>query len=397
MALLLTACGSDDEASGNGGDAGDGGNGGSIDVGILTSLSGPGAAAAAGSIRGAQARLDAYEGAGDGCAPDLDFSLVEADDTSSAQGALAGAQKLVQQDDVDALINVSAFFYGAAPFLTTQASTVPVIGGAWDGAQEWKDTDDNLFASSAVPAADVAYATPGEFLESQDASTVAFIGYTTPSSQAGVANAIEATEAVGLETGYTNTSVQIGSTDVGPLVLGILDSGADAVYTTINFDTSLALVAGLKQSGWDGTFVSPTGYGADLLASEPAVQIGQGVVFQSLFTPVEQGTEATEMLKTALQASGNESGVPGFYESQGWFAADLLLYGFEQAGCDAGREQVIATLQDTDDWDAGGLYPAPVPQTTTEYDEQCTFFVRLEGDGFVPIEGADPVCGGTLS
>src|SRR5688572_4769436 len=88
-ALVLSACGSDDEESGGGGGGG-GGAGGTLDVGILTALSGPGAAAAEASIRGAEARFAAYEEAGEGCAGDLDFNIVEADDTSSPQGALAG-------------------------------------------------------------------------------------------------------------------------------------------------------------------------------------------------------------------------------------------------------------------------------------------------------------------
>ncbi|MGY1743882.1 MULTISPECIES: ABC transporter substrate-binding protein [unclassified Blastococcus] len=396
VALVLSACGSDDEDSGDGGGGG-GGGGGTIDVGILTSLSGPNATAAQGSIRGAQARFDAYEEAGEGCAADLDFSIVEADDTSSAQGALAGAQKLIQQDQVFAMINVSAFFYGASPFLTTQASTVPVFGGAWDGAQEWSAPDNNLFNSSLVPNYEKTFTTAGDFLQSQGATKVAGIAYVSPSSQAGLEQAINSIEAADLQVGYTNNSVQFGSTDVGPLVLGILDSGDDAVYTTINFDTSLALVGGLKQAGWNGVFVAPTGYGADLLGSEPAVQAGQGVIFANAFTPIEVGTEATEQLKTALEAAGNEFGIPGFYESQGWFGADLLLHGLEEAGCDATQEELISTLQETDDWDAGGLYPQPVPQSTVDYDQQCSYYVQLEGDGFVVLNDDEPFCGEAVS
>jgi ABC-type branched-subunit amino acid transport system substrate-binding protein len=401
LAVTASACGSDDEDDGGGGGGGGGGDTGSgpttQDVGILTSLSGPNATAAAGSIRGAQARFDAYAEAGEGCAGDVDFSIVEADDTSSPQGALAAAQKLIQQDEVFAMINVSAFFYGASPFLVSQASTVPVFGGAWDGAQEWSAPDNNLFNSCFVPDYETVFTGAGEFLASQGATKVAGIAYVSPSSQAGLESGFASIEAAGLERGYENNSVQFGSTDVGPLVLGILESGDDAVYTTINFDTSLALVAGLKQSGWDGVFIAPTGYGADLLGSEPAVAAGQGVIFSNAFTPVENDTPATQQLSAALQAAGNESGIPGFYESQGWFGADLLIHGLEEAGCDATQEELISTLQGTDDWDAGGLYPQVVRQSTVEYDEQCSYYVQLEGDGFVPLNDGEPICGTAVS
>ncbi|RBY85859.1 ABC transporter substrate-binding protein [Blastococcus sp. TF02A-26] len=388
-ALVLSACGSDDEETGGGGG---GGGGGTLKVGVLTSLSGPAATAAAGSIRGAEARFAAYEEAGEGCAGDLDFELVQADDTTSAQGALAGAQKLVQQDEVFSILTISPFFAGAAPYLTTQASDVPVFGGAWDGAEQWTGEDNNLFNSGPVPDYETVYSSYGEFFSEQGATKVAGIAYVSPSSQAGLEAGLASIEDAGLEIGYTNNSVQFGSTDVGPLVLGILDSGADAVYTTINFDTSLALVAGLKQAGWDGTFVSPTGYGADLLSSEPAVEIGQGVIFSNAFTPVEVGSEATQAMQSALQAEGNESGIPGFYESQGWFGADLFLHGLEEAGCDTDQAGLISTLQGVDDWDANGLYPRPVKQSTTEVDEQCSYYVTLEGDSFVPLSD-EPLCG----
>ena len=70
-------------------------------------------------------------------------------------------------------------------------------------------------------------------------------------------------------------------------------------------------MAGLKQSGWDGVFIAPTGYGADLLGSEPAVAAGQGVIFSNAFTPVENDTPATQQLSEALQAAGNEVLVAG--------------------------------------------------------------------------------------
>jgi ABC-type branched-subunit amino acid transport system substrate-binding protein len=392
-ALVLSACGSDDEETG--GEGGGGGlTSGTLDVGLLTSLSGPAATASEASVRGADARFQAYEAADGECAEAFDFNLVETDDGSTVQGALAGAQKLVQQDDVDALISVSAFFFGASPFLTTQAADVPVFGGAWDNAPEWSNTDDNLFSSFPVPNYDLTYDAAGEWLKGLGATKVAGIAYNNSSSQGGLETAFRSIEAAGLERGYVNDTVPFGSTDVGPLVLGVLDSGADAVYTGTNFDTSLALLAGLRQSGWDGIFSSPTGYGADLLASEPAVQAGQGMVISSSFVPIELGTEAGTVMKDALEEyAGNEFGIPGFYESQGWFAADLFLHGLEKNGCDAGAESLISTLQTTDDWDANGLYATPVPQSTVSYEEQCSYYVTLEGDGFVPLNDGEPFCG----
>jgi branched-chain amino acid transport system substrate-binding protein len=391
VALVAAGCGS--AGGSDGGSAG--GNGGTIKVGLMTALSGPGAAAAADSIRGAEARFAAYEEDGKGCAGALDFKLVEADDASSAQGALSGAQKLVQQDKVFGMLNVSAFFYGASPWLTTQGKTTPVFGGAWDGAKEWAAPDNNLFNTGQVPNYDVVYSTAGDYLTSQGATKVAGIAYVSPSSQAGLANGLKGISAAGIDIGYTNNSVPFGSTDVGPLVLGIIESGADALYLTINPDTAFAVVGGLKQANYPlKAIMAPTGYGADLLESAPAVQAGQGVTFSTAITPIELQTDATKRMQQALiDHTDNASGIPGFYESQGWLAADLFLYGFEKAGCDATQAEYIAALQGDQDWDANGLYPKPIPQDTVKYDEQCSFYVKLEGEAFVPVEGAMPLCG----
>jgi branched-chain amino acid transport system substrate-binding protein len=54
-------------------------------------------------------------------------------------------------------------------------------------------------------------------------------------------------------------------------------------------------------------------------------------------------------------------------------------------------------MQQDKDWDANGLYPKPIPQTTTKYDEQCSYYVKLQGEGFVPVEGAQPLCGKPVS
>jgi ABC-type branched-subunit amino acid transport system substrate-binding protein len=393
VALVAAGCGSD-----NGGGSSGGGSS-TIKVGLLTALSGPGSAAAAAAVRGAQARFAAYEEDGKGCAGKLDFQLDKADDASSAQGALSGTQKLVQQDKVYGMLTISAFFYGASPWLTTQGKTTPVIGGAWDGAKEWTSTDDNLFNSAQVPDYTTVYSLAGDYLTSQGASKVAGIAYVSPSSQAGLTNGFKSIEAAGLKKGYYNDSVPFGSTDVGPLVLGIIDSGADALYLTINPDTAFAVVAGLKQANYPlKAIVAPTGYGADLLQSAPAVQAGQGVSFSTAITPIETKTPATKRLQKALiDHSDNKSGIPGFYESQGWLTSDLFLHGLEEAGCDASQADYIKKMQQDKDWDANGLYPKPIPQTTTKYDEQCSYYVKLQGEGFVPVEGAQPLCGKPVS
>jgi branched-chain amino acid transport system substrate-binding protein len=252
-----------------------------------------------------------------------------------------------------------------------------------------------MFASAPVADSKVSYTTTGEYLKSQGATKVAGIAYVSPSSQAGLEQGFRSIEAAGMKRAYSNNSVPFGSTDVGPIVLGIIDSGADALNLNINPDTAFAVAAGLKQANYPlKAFVSPTGYGADLLQSAPAVQAGQGVSFATSITPIELQTPGTKRLQRALTTfTDNKSGIPGFYESQGWLSADLFLHGLEAAGCDATQTEYIKKMQQDTTWDANGLYAQPIPQNVVHYGKTCTYFVKLEGEKFVPVEGATPLCG----
>ncbi len=70
------------------------------------------------------------------------IQYVVVDDTSSPAGALAGAQRLVEQDHVSAVVLDSGVGFGAAPYLTSQG--IPVFGADVDGP-EWV-TSKNMFS-----------------------------------------------------------------------------------------------------------------------------------------------------------------------------------------------------------------------------------------------------------
>ena len=182
------------------------------------------------------------------------------------------------------------------------------------------------------------------------------------------------------------------------MVLGIIESRADVLNFGLNPDTAFAVVAGLRQAGHEmKAIVAPTGYGADLLESPPAVEAGQGVTFTTSITPIELGTPATQHFSQALsEYAGSKSGVPSFSQIQGWLGADMLLHGLEVAGCDASQADFMTALRQDKTWDGGGLYPRTADLTTVEYAQSCSYYVKLSGEQFVPVEGATPLCGGVV-
>ena len=102
-----------------------------------------------------------------------------------------------------------------------------------------------------------------------------------------------AAEAQGLQPGYLNNSVDFGSTDVGPIVLGIKNSGSDGVYLPLDSNTNFAVIQGLQQNGVDTkAVVSATGYSQDLLDQPIAKTITPTDVMFSAYRPVELGGKA---------------------------------------------------------------------------------------------------------
>ena len=83
------------------------------------------------------------------------------------------------------------------------------------------------------------------------AKKVAAVGYGMSPSSTGRPRPRRATppEARASTRVYLNTTLEFGTTDVGPIVLGIKNSGADAVYLPLDADTNLAIVQGLQQNG----------------------------------------------------------------------------------------------------------------------------------------------------
>jgi branched-chain amino acid transport system substrate-binding protein len=308
-------------------------------------------------------------------------------------------QKLVQKDKVFTVLEVSALFFGASPWATTAGRSTPVIGGAFDGSKDWQNTKNNLLPAGVVPNYAKTYSTIGEYFKSVGGTKIAGLAYENPASQAGLESGLKSAEALGLKRAYVNTTIPIGSLDVGAIVLGIIRSKADVLNLGINPDTALAVVAGLKQAGYKmKAILSATGYGADLLDAAPAVQIGQGVSFLTNWQPTELKTPATERMSRALKEHANsKSGIPSFSQAMGWLTADLFLHGLEAAGCNASQAKLLSTMRNDKSWDAGGLYPVKRDFTSATAEKLCIYFVRMKGAGFALEPKATPICGSAVS
>jgi branched-chain amino acid transport system substrate-binding protein len=254
-----------------------------ITIGFVTDLTGVASSGFLTSKLGIDAYVNRINAAGgvDG----YKIKYILADTGSTPTGALTAVQKLVQQDNVFAIVENSSDFFGAEPYALQQG--IPVVGSAIDGPYWGDPKDTNIFASVGVTNENYTSIAAGQFMKSQGATKCASLGYaSSPSSALAAAGFVKSCQLAGLKSGYLNTQFPFGSTNVGPIALAMKAAGVDGLFMPTVPSTSFALVVALHLLGVKlKAVLLPTGYGGDLLGSKPAVEAAQGVDFETIGAP----------------------------------------------------------------------------------------------------------------
>lgn len=384
VVILAAGCGSSSKTSGSGG----GGAGHTYTIGILTDLTGPAASGNLTVVQGIKAGvlLAAREG--------YNIKYVVGDTQTSPTGALSGAQKLVEQDHVFAVIAHSALAFTATGYLT--AHNIPVIGVAEDGT-EWQ-TSRNMFSVYGAVHTEAVSTTDGDFFKMEGVSTVGALGYSiSPSSSESAQGAVKSGQAVGLKAGYIDAAFPFGSTNVEPIALAMKSAGVDGMTATVDPNTGFALITALRQAGVNlKVALLPTGYGGDLLQAGPgALQEAQDVFFTLTYEPIEMHTAATEQLQSDLKAVGVTT-EPTYAEYNGYLSVALFVKGIKAAGSSPTQASLITALSNIHDWDAQGLvgtHHIDINNRTTSGMTNCVWVTELAGSTFHLVPGADPICG----
>ena len=210
-----------------------------IKIGFISSKTGVAASTSGSSDIGCKARVGRENAAGGVNGRKLEVEYV--DDASSAAN-LTQAQSLTQNEHVYLVINDSAFAFLSYRWLLDH--DVPLIGGGFDGNYYGAPGNEKAISAfgNSPPISGIQTTLTPKIMKSLGASKIAAIGYgVSPSSSAAVKGLQQyAVPALGLEAVYTNTSVDFGTSDVGPLVLGMKNAGADGAWYAMDLSTNLA-------------------------------------------------------------------------------------------------------------------------------------------------------------
>jgi branched-chain amino acid transport system substrate-binding protein len=371
-----------------------------VKVGYIYAGTGVAASNFAGADQGFQARIKRANATGGVHGRTIETELI--DDQSSGAN-LTGAQDLVQNRKVFAVVNNSPFAFLSYRYI--RDAGVPLIGGGYDGTYYGEPGNENIISAlgNVVSSPGLTNTNLTKAIKERGGTKVAALAYGASASSSSAAKAIQqyAVPAVGLKAVYTNTSVDFGTSDVGSLVLGIKNSGADATVLPMVSSTNIAIVQGLQQNGVNTKAnVLLTGYGQELLDSPAAATLGKNTLFYSQYVPVELKTKATKQFQADLQKYAGYRGVPSYGQYLGYITGELVVLGLQQAGANPTRQGFTDGLRKLGTFDGAGLACKPLDISLQNYGKTapsgCAYYMYIKDGKFVVLNGGKPVVGKTV-
>ncbi len=322
------------------------------------------------------------------------INLIVIDDESTGKN-LTATQDLIQNRHAFVIVNNSSFAFLA--YRTMLDNKVPMIGGGFDGNYYGKPGNESLFSALNAPFGDLTADGTARILKKLGVTKVGVVAYGASPSSTASANLTQqyAVPSQGMEAAYSNTSVDFGSTDVGPIVLGMKNAGIDGAYLPLVASSDFAILDGLAQNGvkLKGVYL-PTGYGQDLLDSPTVKSLGPSEVFASAWQPVELKTKATKQFQADLKKYAGVTGVPDFGDYTGYTTCELMILGLQHAGTTPTREGFVSGLRKLGSYDAAGLNCGPIDISAEHYGKfplhSCTYAVTVKNGKFVVSNKGKP-------
>jgi branched-chain amino acid transport system substrate-binding protein len=208
-----------------------------------------------------------------------------------------------------------------------------------------------------------------------------------------------AAQASGLKPVYLNTAVDFGTTDVGPIVLGLKNAGADAVYLPLDGNTNLAIAQGLKQNGVNMKAVlMASGYGQAMLDSPITQTLDSSDVVSQIYKPAElKNDPAVKQFQSDLKKYAGITGVPDYGAYTGYISCDLAITGLQQAGKNPTHQGFIDGLHKLGTYKAADLTCQPLDISLTNFGKtptkSCQYFVTFKNGKFVVMNNGKPIFG----
>jgi branched-chain amino acid transport system substrate-binding protein len=368
-----------------------------IKIGFVTSVTGNASSTFNNSDIGAKAYFDAINKQGGFNGHPL--QLITKDDASTPAGA-ASAVQLLDSEGVFAIISDSPYFFGA--YRIAQKAGVPVLGSGFDGPEWGQQPNTNMISfqggvDPTHPELQAALASTA-LMKYLGVKNVGALAYgISPSSTSSIKDLKTELQNQGIKMGYENLSVAFGTTDVGPDLLAMKSATIDMAVCSCVQSTVLSMVGGLKQSGLNVKSLSFASADSTLFAQPTAAAAAQGVYYSSIIPPVDTSNPASITFENRFKAadpSYQMGSYPTFGATDAYISAALVLKGLQVAGANPTHQSFISGLSQVSNWDGEGLLAAPVSfnHFGTSEKTYCEFYVHVQGQQFVSVNGGKPFC-----
>jgi branched-chain amino acid transport system substrate-binding protein len=374
-----------------------------VKIGFISSETGVAASNFVGADKACKARVDAENAKGGVNGRKID--LIAIDDKSGA-GNNTAAKDLVQSQNAFAVVNDSPFAFLTYRYLVDQK--VPMIGGGYDGSYYYDAGNEYMISSlgDGTPIPGITSDAATKVMKQLGAKKVAAIGYGASPSSSETAKAVETygAKASGLEGVYLNNTLEFGSTDVGPIVLGIKNSGADGVYLPLDSNTNFAIVQALQQNGVQTKAnVLATGYSQDLLDQPISKTITPNDVMQSSYKPIELGGPAIKTFTSNLKKYGGITGVPNYGVYTGYITCDMAITALQNAGKNPTRQSFVDGIRNANGgkYDSAGLTCKPIDLSYAHFGKisstpGCLYYVQVKDGKFTVYNKGKPITSKTV-
>jgi branched-chain amino acid transport system substrate-binding protein len=369
-----------------------------IKIGILSDLTGIASSAFSDTPGAMEARFRQInaEGGVDG----RKLTWVVDDTTSSPTGAETAAKNLVQNQGVFAIVELSGFFYGAAPYLAQTG--VPATGVSLDGPEWFQHPNTNLFSFTGNGTASGPAYGDGGFWKAIGAKKISYVESNSPSAIS-MGNSVYASIARDGLQACDKTVVPLGSVDFSAYALSFKSDGCDTAECACVLSSSLAMATALHQAGLNKVkIVFAAGPTQEIYQNPQDEAAAQGAYFPGITSSPTYSNAASLAYLASLKKYDPtyKGGLPDIAESDGWPAANLMVEGLKMAGKNPTRQSFITNLRRVTNWTDSGLATHPVNFVHFGQNPplQCFTYVQFVGGKYVPFpKSGKAFCGSILA
>lgn len=388
FALLVAGCGGDDGGTAAtsdegttapaGNDADDQESRGTLRIGYVGTLSGPASFLGEAPRRGAEIAIQEINDAGGACG--FEFALTSEDDELDPALGVAAAQKLVNQDNVSAIIGSAHSGVSLAMISVTEQAQVPQISplsALNDLTDPVKPYFFRLWNNDSTISRTLA-----EFA-ADNYDQVGLIYETTAFGQGGrdaLTNAFGDVDAdlVAAE------AFDLAAQDLTPQLVRLRNAGAEAVIVQSQGPQAALAARNLQQLGYDAPIIGHPG-----LAQQGFVALSQGAAEGSMVIDgLDRTKPEAEAFIDLYEAEHGEQPF-SFYPATGYDAVQLIRAGLENADCEP--DQLKDGLEQIDGF-VGVVGRASASITFTEddhdgYGAEALIFKEIRDDQLAALDG----------